>query len=114
MVSKTKPPEEFYDSQADPHNVTNVIAAPEHQERIKAMREAMDQWLRETGDLAEIRPESKLVREKLWPPNGEQPATAAPQATIKDGVLTITAQPTARRSDGGNAANEVGAFTRSR
>jgi len=90
MVSKTKPPEEFYDSQADPHNVTNVIAAPEHQERIKAMREAMDQWLRETGDLAEIRPESKLVREKLWPPNGEPPTTAAPQAAIKEGVLTIT------------------------
>jgi N-sulfoglucosamine sulfohydrolase len=90
MISKTKPPEEFYDSHVDPHNVTNIIAAPEHAERIKAMRAALDKWTRDTGDLAEIRPESKLVREKLWPPNGEQPTTAAPRALIKDGVLTIT------------------------
>jgi arylsulfatase A-like enzyme len=90
MVSKTKPSEELYDAQADPHNVVNLIDAPEHQDRIKAMRVALDAWTSENGDLGLIHPESKLVREKLWPPEGKQPATADPKATIADGVLTIT------------------------
>jgi arylsulfatase A-like enzyme len=90
MVSKSKPREEFYDSQADPHNVTNLIDAPAHAERINAMRAALDAWMKETGDLAHIRPESRLVREKLWPPDGNQPTTAAPRPAINDGALTIT------------------------
>lgn len=90
MVSKTKPPEEFYDSQSDPHNVTNVIDAPEHAERIKAMRAALEAWTQETGDLGLIHPETKLIREKLWPPDGIQPATSDPKATIAEGMLTIT------------------------
>lgn len=90
MIAQTKPPEEFYDTQEDPHNVVNLIDAPEHAERIKAMRAAVDRWMRQTGDLGLVRPETKLVREKLWPPDGMQPTTAEPQASIKDGVLTIT------------------------
>jgi N-sulfoglucosamine sulfohydrolase len=90
MVSKTKPLEEFYDSQSDPHNVTNLIDAPEHAERIKTMRAALDAWTSETVDLGLIHPETKLVQEKLWPPDGKQPATADPKVTVTDGVLTIT------------------------
>ena len=90
MVSKTKPLEEFYDSQSDPHNVTNLIDVPEHAERIKTMRAALDAWTSETVDLGLIHPETKLVQEKLWPPDGKQPATADPKVTVTDGVLTIT------------------------
>ena len=89
MVSKRKPAEEFYDSQSDPHQVTNLIDSPEHAERIQALRAALDRWSADHGDLARIQPESKLVRERIWPPDGKQPATAEPHANIKGGVLTI-------------------------
>ena len=89
IVSKEKPREEFYDSQSDPHNVENLIDSPEHQARIKAMRAALTDWMAKTNDLGLIQPESKLVREKLWPPDGEQPRTATPVATMNAGTLAI-------------------------
>ncbi len=93
LVSTSKPPEEFYDTQTDPHEVTNVIDAPEHQPRIKAMRAALEQWMTDTNDLGLIQPETKLVKEKLWPPDGVQPTTATPRATLTpagDGKSTLT------------------------
>ena len=89
IVSDTKPAEEFYDTQSDPHEVKNVIDLPEHAERIRTMRGALDAWMQQTGDLGLIRPESRMVSEKLWPPSGEQPQTATPRATLNDGLLTI-------------------------
>jgi arylsulfatase A-like enzyme len=89
MVSKRKPAEEFYDSQGDPHQVTNLIDSAEHADRIGALRAALDQWSADHEDLGRIQPESKLVRERVWPPAGKQPATADPRASIKDGLLAI-------------------------
>ena len=56
------------------------------------MRDALDRWTRDTNDLGLIKPESKLVRENLWPPNGDQPFTAAPHPVVRDGLLTITCE----------------------
>ena len=94
IVSTSKPPEEFYDTQADRHEVKNVIDAPEHQARVKEMRAALERWMTETNDMGLIQPETKLVNEKLWPPDGVQPTTAAPAATISPakegkGLLTV-------------------------
>ena len=94
IVSTSKPPEEFYDTQSDPHEVKNVVDAPEHQARIKEMREALERWQAETKDLGLIQPESKLVAEKLWPPDGVQPTTAEPKGTValsEGGKATLTA-----------------------
>ena len=93
IVGTAKPREEFYDTQADPHDVRNAIDAPEHQARIKDMRDALDRWMSETNDLGLIQPETKLVNEKLWPPDGVQPTTAAPVATIapaREGKVMLT------------------------
>jgi len=93
IVETSKPPEEFYDTEADPHEVKNVVDAPEHQARVKEMREALERWMAETGDLGLIQPESKLVKEKLWPPDGVQPTTSAPTGTVAragDGKATLT------------------------
>jgi arylsulfatase A-like enzyme len=92
IVSDSKPPEEFYDTVKDPHETYNLIDDPAHQKRIADMRDALDRWTRDTNDLGLIKPESRLVRETLWPPDGVQPATAAPQLSIIDGVLTITCE----------------------
>jgi arylsulfatase A-like enzyme len=89
MISKEKPREEFYDSQADPHNVTNLMADPQHAERIKAMRQATAEWMADTDDMGLVQPESKLVKERIWPPDGVQPKTATPTVSLSNGVLKI-------------------------
>ena len=75
FVAKERPAEEFYDSQADPWEFKNLIDAPEHQARIKAMRGKLDAWIKDTGDLGFVLPETKLVKEHIWPKDGKQPAT---------------------------------------
>lgn len=85
MAAKSRPAEEFYDSEADPWEVVNLIDDPEHQERIAALREHLDAWIEATGDLGFVLPETKLVREHIWPTDGVQPHT--PAAEITDTVV---------------------------
>lgn len=54
-----KPPEELYDTDADPHEVRNLAGLPEHQRTLERMRAALDRWMKETGDLGLI-PEDEL------------------------------------------------------
>ena len=84
LAASERPAEEFYDSEADPWEVTNLIDAPEHQERIAALRQHLDAWIADTGDLGFVLPETKLVREIIWPPEGKQPAT--PAAEIEETI----------------------------
>jgi N-sulfoglucosamine sulfohydrolase len=85
MAAKSRPAEEFYDAAADPWEVTNLIDAPEHQERIAAMREHLEAWIEATGDLGFVLPETQLVREHIWPTDGVQPTT--PVAEISDKAI---------------------------
>jgi arylsulfatase A-like enzyme len=86
FAAMKRPAEEFYDSQADPWEYKNLIDAPEHQERIAKMRELLDAWIKDTGDLGFVLPETKLVKEHIWPTEGVQPTT--PEADVKT-VLTL-------------------------
>ncbi|MFN0119661.1 MAG: sulfatase [Blastocatellia bacterium] len=60
-----KPTEELYDLQADPYEIKNLAADPQHQNTLKRMRAALDQWQKETKDLGLV-PESEL-RERMRP-----------------------------------------------
>ncbi len=75
MAATTRSAEELYDSQSDPWETSNLIDASEHAERLAALRLELDRWMKNTGDLGFVLPESKLVREHIWPPDGEQPMT---------------------------------------
>src|SRR5262245_3925665 len=53
---KTKPPEELYDLQADPDEVTNLAASPAHQGTLAKLRKAHRDWelaIRDVGFLPE-------------------------------------------------------------
>jgi arylsulfatase A-like enzyme len=80
FAAKTRPAEEFYDSQNDPWETHNLIDSPEHQDKIAAMRTQLDAWIEDTGDLGFVLPETKLVKEHIWPADGKQPTT--PEAQI--------------------------------
>jgi len=82
LAAAQRPAEEFYDSEADPWEVRSLIDAPEHRERIDALRDHLEAWMQDTGDLGFVLPETRLVKEKIWPPDGHQPAT--PLAEIDD------------------------------
>jgi N-sulfoglucosamine sulfohydrolase len=86
LAARQRPAEELYDSKTDPWEVENLIGAPEHQERIAVLREYLDAWMRDTGDLGFVLPETRLVKEKIWPPDGRQPTT--PPADIDEQAET--------------------------
>lgn len=94
LAASQRPAEEFYDSQADPWEVVNLIDTPEHQERIAALRKRLDAWIAATDDLGFVLPETRLVREKIWPPDGIQPATPPAEiderAVLRDGRTAFT------------------------
>lgn len=83
MATMTRPMEEFYDSNTDPWEVKNLAGDPEHLARMTELRAALSTWIEDTGDLGFVLPESKLVREHIWPPEGRQPATAVPVVTLQ-------------------------------
>ncbi|WPP51819.1 sulfatase-like hydrolase/transferase [Catalinimonas niigatensis] len=47
----TKPVEELYDVEADPHNVTNLAEDPQHQSILQRMRKANNKWVQESKDV---------------------------------------------------------------
>ncbi len=61
FTAATKPEEELYDLQADPHEINNLANEPAHQERLDVMRKAHLQWVADTRDLG-LLPESEIVR----------------------------------------------------
>ena len=96
MFQPNRPVEEFYDTQRDPYEISNLAGNPAYEPELKRLREALDAWIHEVGDMGEI-PEAEMVRR--WYPNGEQPQTAPP--------LFI---PICEASPGQEAAPEGGTF----
>ncbi len=75
MFQSRRPVEELYDTLEDPYEIDNLADDPAYQPELIRMREALETWRTEVGDLGEV-PEAEMVRR--WYPDGEQPRTAAP------------------------------------
>ena len=52
LMERTGPCEELYDTEADPHEIINLVNSgdPDHQRALVRMRAALDTWTVETGD----------------------------------------------------------------
>jgi uncharacterized sulfatase len=57
----TKPLDELYDTEADPHELNNLSESSAHKEQLASLRTALDQWLDESNDLGFV-PETELDR----------------------------------------------------
>ena len=55
----TKPVEELYDVQNDPHEVNNLATQPAHAARLAEMRKALSDWQNDVGDVGLI-PEAEI------------------------------------------------------
>lgn len=56
----SKPVEELYDLEADPHEVNNLAADPAYAEKLEELKEALFEWQLEIGDIGLI-PESEIT-----------------------------------------------------
>ena len=50
LMNPTRPEEELYDLENDPHEIHNLIHSQKHQERLNLLRTALDTWMVETND----------------------------------------------------------------
>jgi arylsulfatase A-like enzyme len=56
LFAPSRPAEELYDLQSDPHETRNLAADPKYKETLEQMRARLSGWTKETGDLGQ-RPE---------------------------------------------------------
>ena len=84
FFAKTKPAEELYDTAADQHEVVNLADDPAHADRLATMRQALESWIVETGDLGEV-PEAELV--SRFRPDGVPPTTEPPKVSPQGGTF---------------------------
>ncbi len=61
FMAPTRPAEELYDLQNDPHEVYNLADDAAHQKILKELRAKLDAWIVETGDKGEIPEDEELA-----------------------------------------------------
>ena len=84
-----KPVEELYDTQADPHEIDNLAADPQHAATLARLRAAHEKWRVDTGDLGLV-PEAQLNEQRR--PGGQWSVTADPKITVGGGQVTIACE----------------------
>jgi hypothetical protein len=50
LLATTKPEEELYDLEADPHELKNLAQSQQHQQTLEELRALLDEWIAETED----------------------------------------------------------------
>ena len=86
FFSRTKPVEELYDTESDPHEVNNLAGSPEHQDVLLRLRAEHERWRKSTNDLGLI-PEPELMERMR--PGGKYETTAAPEITRDGSTVRI-------------------------
>ena len=63
LMHRTGPCEELYDTEADPHEVANLLTSDklEHREALTRLRAALDAWIVETGDRGQFPEADEIV-----------------------------------------------------
>ena len=83
----TKPTEELFDTEKDPHEVNNLAEDAAYAEKLTELRKKCEAWTKSFEDTGLI-PEKELV-EKLRP-EGEDLKVATPKVVAADGVVSLS------------------------
>ena len=65
VLMQAPPPEMLYDTENDPYEIHNLVNSdiPEHRKILEEMRQALDNWILETGDLgSNLEPDSLVAK----------------------------------------------------
>ena len=87
IQSQYKPLEELYDTKNDPYETQNLASDPKYFEKLKELRSVHDEWNKTHWDPGLIK-ETELIR-KLWPPEGQQPRTIAPEIKVENDKMYL-------------------------
>jgi len=85
---ESKPREELFDCEADPHELNNLAQDPSYSDKLEELHAEMDRWITEIGDQPNL-PEAELI-EQLWNGAETQPVTAEPVITSVNGEVSIS------------------------
>jgi hypothetical protein len=86
FFSLTKPAEELYDTQSDPHEIANLISSPQHHEILRSLRRELVDWMERIDDRGVI-PESPGF--PTTRPDRPRIATAAPLTRLRGRQLEL-------------------------
>ena len=82
----SKPEEELFDTENDPHELFNLADDPRYTEVILGLRSECNRWTSEIDDMGLI-PETELI-ERFWP-DKKQPHTSMPKMEGENGRIKI-------------------------
>ena len=83
----TKPVEELYDTQSDPHEVKNLADEPRYKHVLERMRKVHRKWTKETSDIGLI-PEPEF--DEMKRPGGQWQKTAKPRCSAAFGSISYS------------------------
>ncbi len=86
--ASSKPSEELYDTQSDPHEFKNLSSDPAFSEKLAELRQAHEQWIADYGDLGAVN-EMEMVR-TWWKGKDTPPMTPATQLKFENGKVHLT------------------------
>ena len=61
FMSSTRPKEELYDLQNDPHQIYNLAGDAKYRAKLNELADVLDKWIRETNDQGEIPEDPKIA-----------------------------------------------------
>ena len=82
-----KPKEELYDLEQDPYELNNLADQTALQDTLIFLRNRLDEWIVETGDLGAY-PEKELLEK--WLPEGKPKTLAALYSVVKDNKIELS------------------------
>lgn len=87
LFAESRPREQLFDVQADPHELNDLAGSPDFQEKLSELRAVNDQFLATIEDKG-LMPESDLL-ESLWP-EMQQPITEEVSWEDENGLIALT------------------------
>ena len=84
---ETKPAEELFDTQSDPHEIHNLADDPKYKAKLEELRAECERWVNSFEDTG-MMPELELV-EKFWP-GQKAPVTAIPDFSKTEDKYVFT------------------------
>ena len=85
---ESKPREELFDCENDPHELHNLAEDPQYADKLAELSTEMDRWLEAIGDQPNL-PESELIQQ-LWAGKEQKPVTANPEWTNSEAGIAIS------------------------
>jgi arylsulfatase A-like enzyme len=86
----SKPKEELFDCDNDPHELHNIADNPKYQDKLVELRSELDRWLQTIEDQPNF-PERELISH-LWEGSSVQPLTVEPKIEFAEGKIVITCE----------------------